>query len=143
MFPLFPKNLLKLSLIFFLITSSNYVLAAEDQYNSLLVNKSKQANSEGYKLVKTKVWPNPICVIDSGKEIVNPGESTELKIKKSTECAESGVGYSMYKMEDTKSEHLLGYLSHRLGEGKFSVQISRFCEGDKCVFTDLNPEQNR
>lgn len=125
------------------MTLPTYVVAAEDIYSSQLVNQSKHSGSEGFKLVKSKVWPNSVCVIDSGKQILNPGESTELKIKKTRECNESGVGYSIYKLEDTKNEHLLGYLSHRLGEGKFSIQISRFCEGSNCVFTDLNPQQNR
>lgn len=121
----------------------NYVLGAQDVYSSQLVNQSKQSGSNGYKLVKTKMWPNSSCVIDAGKEVLNPGDTTMLKIKKSQDCAESGIGYSIYKMEDTNNEHLLGYLSHRLGSGKFSVQISRFCEGEQCVFTDLNPEQKK
>lgn len=137
------KNTFKSILLFLAITSATSVFAADDDYRSLLVNQSKQPGSTGFKLVKTKMWPNSTCVIDSGKQILNPGESTELKIKNNKECNESGIGYSMYKVEDIKNEHLLGYLSHRFADGKFSIQISRFCEGDKCIFTDLNPEQRR
>lgn len=124
------------------MTISTYVIASDDIYSSRLVNQSKHSGSNGYRLVKTKEWPKTGCIIDSGKQILNPGESTELKIKKSKECNESGIGYSIYKVEDTKNEHLLGYISHRLGDGKFSVQISRFCEGNDCLFTGLNPAQD-
>jgi len=134
------KSLIGLLLV---LTLPSYVIAAEDNYSSQLVNKSNQLGSNGYKLVRTKLWPSSGCIIESGKEIVNPGESTELKIKKKKECNESGIGYSMYKIEDSKNAHLLGYVSHRLGEGKFSLQISRFCHGSQCVFTDLDPEQAR
>lgn len=34
-------------------------------------------------------------------------------------------------------------LSHRFRDGKFSMQIPLFCDGDKCIFRDLNPTQNR
>lgn len=118
-------------------------VAAEEIYSSELVNNSNHSGSKGYKLVKSKTWPNSSCLIDTGKQVIYPGETALFKIKKSAECKESGVGYSIYRLEDTKNKHLLGYISHRLGDGKFSVQISRFCEGKQCVFTDLNPEQIR
>ena len=66
-----------------------------------------------------------------------------LKIKKSRDCDQSGIGYSIYQVGDTHHQYLLGYLSHRFADGKFSVQISRFCEGNECVFKDLDPEQTR
>lgn len=119
------------------------VFATEDNYSSQLVNESKHAGTDGYTLVKTRVWPETGCVIDSGKQIVNPGETSVLKVSKAKECDQAGIGYSMYKTTDKKNEHLLGYLSHRFRDGKYSMQISIFCEGDKCVFRDLNPEQNR
>lgn len=120
----------------------HYIMAADNAYSSQLTNESNYAGSKGFKLIRSKMWPNAECVVNSGKAILYPGESTELKIKKSKACAESGVGYSIYRMDDTHHQHLLGYISHRLGDGKFSVQISRFCE-DKCRFIDLDPKQNR
>ena|SRR5258708_2371679 len=133
------KKLLLLALAILLPT---YVVAG-DNYSSQLVNQSKNSDSEGYDLVKTRVWPETGCVIDSGKTTVNPGESAVLIIKKSKECSEAGVGYSLYKSQDKKKEHLLGYVAHRFRDGKYSLQVSIFCEGDKCLFRDLNPLQNR
>lgn len=118
-------------------------LMAEEIYSSKLVNDSKVLGSNGYKLVKTKMWPQSGCILESGKEILYPGESATLKIRKIDQCNESGIGYSIYKMDDQKNVHLLGYASHRLGAGKFSLQISRFCEGKECFFTGLNPEQDQ
>ena len=92
------KNLIQSILFFLTIALPTYVVAAKYIYSSLLVNQSKHSGSNGFKLVRTKVWPNSVCVIDMGKQIVNPGESTELKIKKNKECRESGVGYSIYKI---------------------------------------------
>ena len=120
------------------------IFAANDEYSSELLNQSNKNNAAGFKLIKTREWPSSGCLMVTGKPIVNPGESTMLKIKKDdTKCEDSGVGYEIYSVADTKKEHLLGYLSHRLGAGKFSVQISRFCKSEKCVFTDLNPAQDR
>lgn len=118
-------------------------LLAEEIYSSMLVNNSKVSGSNGYKLVKTKMWPQSGCILESGKETLYPGDSVILKIRKSDQCNESGIGYSIYKMDDQKNSHLLGYASHRLGAGKFSLQISRFCEGKECIFTGLNPEQDQ
>lgn len=121
-----------------------FCATANETYSSVLINQSnQQPDTNGYKLIKTKMWPSYGCIIDSGKEILYPGERTTLKIKNNSHCQESGIGYSIYKMSDQKNEHLLGYLSHRLGAGKFSIQVSRFCEGEQCVFRDLNPEQDR
>lgn len=139
---LIKKNLVKLTLIF-LTTIFPFYVAAEEIYSSKMVNKSKHSGSNGYKLIKTKTWPHSGCLIDTGKQIVFPGEIAILKVKKDEKCKESGVGYSIYKVEDKKNQHLLGYVSHRLGSGKFSVQISRFCEGEECVFSGLNPEQKK
>lgn len=137
------KKLINLTLLLLTIVAPTYLFAADNEYHSQLLNQSNQNNSAGFRLVKTKMWPNAGCLLDTGKKIVNPGESTTLTIKKDKKCHEGGVGYSMYRVEDTNNEHLLGYLSHRFADGKFSIQISRFCEGDKCVFTDLNPAQDR
>lgn len=139
----FKRRLIQSLSTILTIAIPNYLVAAEGVYSSELVNQSKQQSSNGFKLIKTKMWPNNGCLIDTGKQIVNPGESTTLKIKKDMKCNESGVGYSIYRLEDMKNEHLFGYLSHRFADGKFSIQISRFCEGNKCVFMDLNPEQSR
>jgi len=72
--------------------------------------------------VKTRIWPESGCVIDSGKKNVNQGESTDLKIKNSKECSEAGVGYSMYQSEDKNDEHLIGYLSHRFRDGNLAYK---------------------
>jgi hypothetical protein len=133
MLNIFPKkNHMKCILLACAIALPAYAIAAENNYNSELVNETKQAGSEGFKLVKTRIWPESGCVIDSGKKNLNPGDSTNLTIKKSKECS-----------EDTQGKNLLGYLSHRFRDGKFSIQVSIFCEGKKCLFRDLNPLQNR
>jgi len=137
------KKCINLMLVLFTMLLPAYLIAAENDYQSQLINQSNQHNSGGFKLIKTKMWPSSSCLLDTGKKIVNPGESTTLKIKKDKQCNECGIGYSVYRMEDTKNEHLLGYLSHRFADGKFSLQMSRFCEEGKCVFSSLNPEQSR
>lgn len=139
----FKRRLINLILFLLTMALPTYLVAAEDVYSSELINQSKQQNANGFKLIKTRMWPDNGCLIDTGKQIVEPGESTTLKIKKDIKCNESGVGYSIYRVEDKKNEHLFGYLSHRFADGKFSLQISRFCESNKCVFMDLNPEQDR
>lgn len=133
----------KLSLSLFTLLFPIFLLAAENDYRSQLVNQTNQSLSGGFKLVKTRMWPTAGCLIDTGKQIINPGESTLLKIKKDKQCNQAGIGYSIYRMDDLKNSNLYGYLSHRFADGKFSMQISRFCKGDKCLFKDLNPEQNR
>lgn len=120
-----------------------YVLAQTKDFSSYFMNQSKQTGSNGYTLVKTRVWPESKCVINSGKAILLPGESTQLVVANKKECDQAGVGYSMYKAEDKKNEHLLGYVSHRFRDGKFSLQVSVFCESDKCIFKDLNPDQKQ
>jgi len=136
------KNLVKLLLLVFSILLPGYLLAAEDNnYSSQLINQSKHAVAGGYTLIKTRVWPETGCVIDSGKGIIPPGESTQLKIAKKKECDQAGIGYSLYKSSDVKNTHLLGYVSHRFRDGKFSLQVSIFCEGDQCIFRGLNPQQ--
>jgi hypothetical protein len=138
------RRLINSILAFSVILLPTYLLAATNDYTSELLNESNQNNSKGYILIKTREWPTKGCLIETGDEVIYPGESTLLKIKHDDKkCSDSGVGYEIYRTEDTKKENLLGYLSHRLGAGKFSVQISRFCEGDKCVFKNLNPAQDR
>lgn len=116
-------------------------IAADDSYFSQLVNKSNGPNLTPYKLVKTRVWPETGCVIDSGKEVINPGESSNLRVSNKKECDQAGIGYSLYKMSDSNNKNLLGYVSHRFRDGKFSLQVSIFCMGQQCVFKDLNPQQ--
>jgi len=133
----FLKNLIKFILLLLAMTLPTYIVAAEDSYSSELVNQSNHAGLSGVRLVKSKLWPStPGCLIDTGKAIVNPGESTVLKIKKAKECEVSGVGYEIYPVADTKKEHLLGYLSHRFEDARFTFQVARICDGTKCVFTD-------
>lgn len=129
-------------LFIFSVVLSVSLYAGTDEYRSLLVNETNQHHNK-YRLIKTRMWPNDACLLDSGKVIVNPGETTTLRIKKDATCDQAGVGYEIYPAEDTEKQHLLGYLSHRFADEKFSVQISRFCKGERCVFADLNPEQER
>lgn len=126
-----------------MIPFSTVVYAVEDNYRSHFINESNQSSSVKYTLVKTRTWPESGCVVDSGQAIVLPGETTQLVIAKKIDCDEAGIGYSLYKTDDTQYEHLLGYVSHRFRDGKFSLQVSVFCEGKPCIFRDLNPEQNR
>ncbi|STX52497.1 Uncharacterised protein [Legionella busanensis] len=116
------------------------VVYAEDSYSSQFINQSNEGPIK-YVLVKTRVWPESGCVVDSGQEILMPGDKTQLVISKKPGCEEAGIGYSFYKNEDTKRENLLGYVSHRFRDGKFSLQISMFCEGGQCVFRNLDPDQ--
>lgn len=117
--------------------------AAEANYSSHIMNQSKRSGSNGYVLVKTRVWPESGCVIDSGKAILAPGENSQLIVMNKKECDQAGVGYSLYNADDKDKKHLLGYVSHRFRDGRFSLQVSVFCEGSQCVFRDLNPEQHR
>jgi hypothetical protein len=137
------KNQFRILLMFVLSALWPVYAVAGDNYSSQLVNESNQSGSQSYDLVKTRVWPEVGCVIDSGQANVNPGDSAVLTIKKSPQCSEAGVGYSLYKSEDKKKEHLLGYVAHRFRDGKYSLQVSIFCVGDKCLFRDLNPLQTR
>jgi hypothetical protein len=117
-------------------------IAAKDSYFSQLSNQSNKPNLIPYKLIKTRIWPESGCVIDSGPQIINPGDNANLRINKQKNCAEAGVGYSLYKLSDIHNKNLLGYVSHRFRDGRFSLQVSIFCEGEQCVFKDLNPEQS-
>lgn len=118
------------------------VTYAEGNYNSKFINESNKG-TEKYTLVKTRLWPESGCIIESGPDKVLPGESTQLVIAKKQGCDQAGIGYSMYKTTDTKQEHVLGYVSHRFRDGTFSLQVSIFCKNNQCVFRDLNPDQNR
>lgn len=117
--------------------------AAEINYSSHFINQSKTSASNGYILVKSRIWPESGCIIDSGKDILLPGERSELVIANKKECNEAGIGYSLYNANDKDKKDLLGYVSHRFRDGHFSLQVSIFCVGDQCVFRDLNPEQKR
>ncbi|STX55625.1 Uncharacterised protein [Legionella beliardensis] len=131
--------------LYFLAFFSLYlpgVTYAEGNYISKFINESNQG-TEKYTLVKTRMWPETGCVIESGAHMVLPGESTHLVIAKKPGCDEAGIGYSLYKTTDTKQAHLLGYVSHRFRDGTFSLQVSIFCKNNQCLFRDLNPEQNR
>src|SRR5437016_5487876 len=97
--------------------------AAETNYTSHILNQSKNSKSDGYVLVKTRIWPESGCVIDSGKEILIPGDSSQLVIAKKKECDEAGVGYSLYNVDDKNKKNLLGYVSHRFRDGRFSLQV--------------------
>jgi len=111
---------------------------ASDFYTSDLNNNSKTAKSAGYYLVQDKVWSENGCVADSGKDKLNPGDTTTLKIKK--ECKWGGVRYKIQTVKDNTS---MGFLSHSFHDGTFSLEVTANCNNNKCVFRDLSPEQNR
>ncbi|KTD43064.1 hypothetical protein [Legionella parisiensis] len=115
---------------------------AEDNYTSKFINESNQG-AKKYTLVKTRMWPESGCIIESGANMIFPGESTQLVIAKKQGCDQAGIGYSLYKTTDSKQEHLLGYVSHRFRDGTFSLQVSIFCKNKQCIFRDLNPAQDR
>ena len=130
-----------LSIIFFslFIPALTY---AEDNYKSKFINESNK-EAEKYTLVKTRMWPESGCIIESGPQIILPGAHTQLIVAKKEGCDQAGIGYSLYKTSDTKKEHLLGYVSHRFREGIFSLQISIFCKNNQCLFRNLNPDQDK
>ncbi|MCE0722041.1 MULTISPECIES: hypothetical protein [Legionella] len=135
------RSFLRFSLIFFTLFIPT-VIYAEDNYNSHFINESNKG-AEKYTLVKTRMWPESGCIIESGPDILLPGEKTQLVIAKKQGCDQAGIGYSLYKTADNKQEHLLGYVSHRFRDGTFSLQVSIFCNDKQCVFRDLNPDQDR
>lgn len=111
---------------------------AIDHYASQLANNSKTAKSTGYYLTQDKTWGESGCIISPGKEKLNPGDITLLKIKKN--CKWGGVGYQIHDMKDGT---LMGFLAHSFRDGKFFVEITDSCINNQCVFRDLSPEQNR
>ncbi|RAP37804.1 hypothetical protein B1207_02090 [Legionella quinlivanii] len=125
-------------LCFFTLPS---ISQADDTYSSKFINQSDKG-SQQYTLVKTRFWPDSGCIMQSGPEVLKPGDSTELVIAKKQGCDQAGIGYSLYKVSDTKKEQLLGYVSHRFRDGTFSLQVSVFCKNEHCVFKDLNPQQS-
>lgn len=135
---MFRSSLLLLILILVLPT---YLMAADDSYFSQLSNESNKPHLVPYKLIKTRIWPESGCVIDSGPQILNPGDNAHFQVSKKKGCDQAGIGYSLYKSSDKDNKNLLGYVAHRFRDGRFSLQVSIFCEGDKCVFRDLNPQQ--
>jgi hypothetical protein len=118
------------------------VFAADANYSSQILNASKQTGSKGYVLVKTRTGPESGCVVDSGKAVLQPGDSAPLVVTKKKECDQAGVGYSFYTVEDKDRKNLLGYVSHRFRDGEFSLQISMFCHEGTCIFRDLSPRQH-
>ncbi|KTD69469.1 MULTISPECIES: hypothetical protein [Legionella] len=134
---------------FFLLSSLTFftlylpaITYAEDNYSSKFINESNKG-AEKYTLIKTRMWPESGCIIESGPDKILPGENTQLVIAKKQGCDQAGIGYSLYKATDTKQEHVLGYVSHRFRDGTFSLQVSIFCKNKQCVFRDLNPDQDR
>ena len=104
---------------------SAYGFATENYYSSRLRNQSKQSGSEGYYLIKDKVWSeHGGCVIDSGSKQLNPGESTSLKINK--KCMSGGVQYQIFSLVN---HEFAGYLSHHFHDGSFSMEIRQLANG--------------
>lgn len=136
------KQMMLVGFITFFNICVGYADSGQESYSSFLVNQSNQG-ATAYVLVKTRTWPQANCIIASGQTMLSPGEKTELVIAKIKGCDQAGVGYSMYKKEDAKHKQLLGYVSHRFRDGKFSIQISMFCKSKECIFKDLSPEQNK
>jgi hypothetical protein len=112
--------------------------SAANVYTSELSNHSKTEKSAGYYLVQDKVWSENGCVADSGKEKLNPGDMTTLKIKK--DCKWGGV---RYKIHQVKGDATKGYLAHSFHDGTFTIEITENCNNNNCEFRDLSPEQDR
>ena len=110
----------------------------DDNYSSTLNNKSKQKESAGYYLIQDKTWSEEDCILDKGKQRINPGESSVLTIKKG--CTWGGIRYKIFSVDNDKS---MGFLAHSFREGSFSLEITASCNGGECTFYDLNPEQDR
>lgn len=110
----------------------------DDNYSSTLANKSTQKNNEGYYLVQEQAWSEEGCILEKGKQRINPGESSVLTIKKG--CIWGGIRYKVFNMANDK---YMGFLSHSFREGTFSLEITAPCNGKECIFYDLNPEQDR
>ncbi|MCE3043803.1 hypothetical protein [Legionella sp. 16cNR16C] len=127
------------SLLCFLVLPA--ISHADETYSSKFINQSNKG-SQQYTLVKTRLWPDSGCIMESGPEVLQPGDNTELVIAKKQGCDQAGIGYSLYEASDTKKQHLLGYVSHRFRDGTFSLQVSVFCKDKHCVFKDLNPKQD-
>lgn len=115
-----------------------YVMAANDNFTSKLVNQSKLNDSEGYYLVQDKILGENDCVKVDGNKKLNPGDSAQLNIKK--ECNWGVVRYKIFSVKDNKD---MGYLGHSFHDGNFSIDVTSVCKGSECSFYGLNPEQNR
>lgn len=112
--------------------------AAEDNYSSTLNNKSNTNGKEAFYLVKDQSWAEGDCIMEKGKDRINPGESSNLKIKKG--CT---WGVMKYKILSVKDNKFMGNLAHSFHDGKFSIELTSQCNEKECNFYDLNPEQNR
>lgn len=109
----------------------------DENFSSKLNNKSKQNGNDGYYLVKDTEWGNN-CVIDSGKDRINPGDVNTLIIKKG--CQWGGVRYNVFTVTGNSN---IGSLGHSFHNGKFSIEISAPCDGTDCNFVNINPLQNK
>lgn len=133
------KNLPKIQASLFLLSSvvTPFGFAA-DNFSSTFNNKSKQNANDGFYLVRDKAWAEEGCILDKGKDKINPGENSTLKIKQ--ECAWGVITYKVFNVKDNKE---VGNLGHSFRDGKFYIEVSAPCNGSECNFYDLNPNQNR
>jgi hypothetical protein len=100
-------------------------------YSSTLTNDSSHSDTN-YTLEIMATWGDD-CIIDSGKAILQPGDTSVLKI--SRECEWAGVKYKALK-----HNVLLGYVTHSFRNGKFAIEVSQACRDDDCAFTGLPPK---
>ena len=114
------------------------LVSGDDNYSSTLDNKSKQKANDGYYLIQDKTWSEEGCILDKGKQRINPGDSNVLTIKKG--CTWGGIRYKVFSVSNDK---YMGFLAHSFREGNFSLEITAPCNGSECIFYDLNPEQDR
>ena len=133
------KRISKLNLVISFLFSMAFILPVHasdaDFYTSKLSNNSKTA--DGYYLVQDKIWSEKGCVVDTGKDKLNPGDTATLKIKK--DCKWGVVKYQIHKMKDDAS---MGFLAHSFHDGEFSLEITKKCSNNNCIFRDLSLEQN-
>ncbi len=132
------KNSLILSLFMISFLFMPFVAQSDDNYRSTLENKSKQKANEGYYLVQDRTWSEEGCILEKGKERINPGDSSVLTIKKG--CVWGGIQYKVFSVDKDK---YMGFLAHSFREGNFSLEVTAPCDGKTCTFYDLNPEQDR
>jgi hypothetical protein len=100
-------------------------------YSSTLTNDSGHGDTD-YTLEIMATWGDD-CIIDSGKPVLAPGETSVLKI--SRECEWAGIKYKALKHNT-----LVGYVTHSFRDGKFAIEVSLACHDGDCAFTGLPPK---
>jgi hypothetical protein len=99
-------------------------------YSSTLANDSGHGDTN-YTLEIMATWGDD-CIIDSGKPVLEPGDTSVLKI--SRECEWAGIKYKALRHKT-----LVGYVTHSFRDGKFAIEVSQACHDGDCAFTGLPP----